>query len=361
VTKTAAADSWTLEEWADGSDVSIPVPSGIVFPGASWATDTPANQGLDATATTAFVSAISSGNTGDEGGLMIRNGYQVASWGVTTTRIDMASATKPITAMMLAFAIADGLPIADPVLSPDDLVSKFGWSMIAKDAAMTLAHLASMKSGYMLQEEPGHAYAYNDYGIMLLAKTIFDEIFAGTPNTIVLSYLSALGFEDGDVYGSYSLNTSQRDLARIGWMLCQKGQWNTSQIVPREFLEDWYRPQVPGTLPRTSGISNGESPVDYLGVGSFGGTENSGTPVSGIYGFGMWYNGLLNGTTRLFPSAPENFRFAEGHSDKFMLLWPDEQIVVCAKSANWGSLTADAGVASSTMDDMMALIAATVP
>ena len=63
-------------------------------------------------------------------------------------------------------------------------MADFGWELVPKDRAMTLRHLASMTSGYARPEEPGKAWAYNDYAIQLYQKTLFDKIFQGKPEEV---------------------------------------------------------------------------------------------------------------------------------------------------------------------------------
>jgi hypothetical protein len=338
---------------AGGVLTPAPIPD-LVFPGASWARGTAAELGMSQRRIEAFALAVG-GN-----GILIRNGYQVAAWGSPGARSEWASAAKPVTTMMLFFAQEEAR-----ITSPNDLVSSFGWPLLEIDRPMTLAHLASMVSGYSRKEPPGTAWAYNDYAVELFARTVYDQIFVGRPEAVVNdgARLAALRFQDGSVYGSrdgYGIETSVRDFARIGLLWLARGRWGASQIIPSWYFDAYCRPLVPGALP----ASASEADLDYLGLGSFGGgTSLSGSLGPGVYGFGWWFNGLLNETSnRLFPSAPHDLYMAQGHfGDETLVVIPSLGLVcACDSTGGWGDITTSAGVAHSTMDTLMAMLAATV-
>jgi hypothetical protein len=358
VTKTAAAKTWTLHERADGSFTSAALPP-LAFPGASWATDTAANLGMDSTAISTFTTAVG-GN-----GHLSRWGTQVATWGTADAKTEWASAAKPVTAMMLFFAQEEA-----EITSPNDLVEAVSaFDLITKDETMTLAHLANMVSGYSRAENPGAAWAYNDYAVQLFAETVYDNIltsFGATPNDIFLA-LADLDFQDGSIFSSrngYGITTSVRDFARIGLLWLAKGQWGASQLIPRAYFTDYCKPLVPGALPESASVAN----LDNLGLGSFGGTGDAGTSQSGnvgpgIYGFGWWFNSTMNETADLlFPSAPTDLFMAQGHfGDETVVVIPSLGLVcACDSTGGWGNITTDGGVEDSDMDTLMSQLAATV-
>jgi hypothetical protein len=355
MTKAADAKGYTLYERADGSFSSVDL-SGVVFPGASWATETAANLGMNQTQIDALETALG-GN-----GILIRNGYQVNTWGSDSTKTEWASAAKPVTAMMLFFAQEDAL-----ITSPNDLVEDVSaFDLITKDEPMTLAHLANMVSGYSRTEAPGARWAYNDYAVQLFAETVYDNILDGegaTPNDIFLAYMSGLGFQDGSIFSSrngYGITTSVRDFARIGHFWMMEGEWSGTQLIPRQYFTDYCKVLVPNALL----ASASEADLDNLGLGTFGGgTSQSGSVGPGVYGFGWWFNGLVNLTAnRLFPSAPHDLFMAQGHfGDETLVIIPSLGLVcACDSTGAWGDISTDAGVEDSDMDTMMALLASTV-
>ncbi len=90
-------------------------------------------------------------------------------------RSDWMSSSKPLLSTLLFFAIQEG-----KVPSVNAKVKSYGWDLRAKDEAMTFHHLANMISGYARPEEPGAAWAYNDYAINLYRLTLFDRSFGRT-------------------------------------------------------------------------------------------------------------------------------------------------------------------------------------
>ena len=145
----------------------------IVFPGAAWEVKQPQELGLDPARLDAVAAALGSR------GCAIKNGYVVKTWGPQDQRSDWFSSAKPVLSTLLMFALQEG-----KITSFDQPVADFGWELSAKDRAMTLRHLASMTSGYARPEEPGKAWAYNDYAIQLYQKTLFDKIFQGRPEDV---------------------------------------------------------------------------------------------------------------------------------------------------------------------------------
>jgi len=218
------------------------------------------------------------------------------------------------------------------------LVSDFGWTMITKDEPMTLAHLTSMVSGYVREEAPGDAWAYNDNAIALLADTI-KLVYGGDGSDSDTSLRDAfisrirtpLGFEDGggfsqDVTNFERLRISCRDFARIGWWWANRGDWNGSQLIDDAWFDIFTEVQVAGALPRTTDTDpNG----DYLGVGTYGGGSDQTAFGPGVYGCGLWLNGFVaGGETRLLPDAPSDAYMADGHFGvEVMVIIPSLSIV----------------------------------
>jgi CubicO group peptidase (beta-lactamase class C family) len=247
---------------------------------------------------------------------------------------------------MLFFAINEGR-----VAGVDQLVGPTGgWPLKQKDQAMTFRHLANMVSGYALPEEPGVAWAYNDYGIELYSKTVFDIVFDEGSADIAARHperLGALEFEDGGILGpgrgGFALQTSLRDFARIGLFWLNRGNWNGTQILPEGYF-DFFTPQVPADLPRTAAVKVN----DYLGVGSSGGGANQ-TPLGpGIYGFNLWHN--PDRTT--WPNAPPDAYQANGHwNGEVLTVIPTLGIV-----AAWKGKRAEASSFTGAMDRLLKLL-----
>ena len=356
VVKNTVAKTLFYHPWSDGTKKSKEE-SPAVFPGATWETRTAAQVGMNQTAIDNLITAL-----GTSRGFLVKDGYQIAAWN-ETAKFDWASASKPVTTTLLGFAIEEGL-----LTAPTDLVEAEGWTgqFITKDEPMQFAHLANMVSSYMRAEAPGAAWAYNDYAMKLLHVTLFDNVFQeATPDAAALvnGRLGPLSFQDGSLYGpardGYGVETSCRDMARIGWLWMNHGNWNGAQLLPEAWFDTYMQAQVAGNLPRTSGTNaNG----DYLTVGTYGGGTDQSAIGPNIYGFGWWFNNALGETANLlFPSGPADLIMANGHfTTEAMFMIPSLGLVFANYSTSWGNLLTDAGVADSTSDQLVAMIAATV-
>jgi CubicO group peptidase (beta-lactamase class C family) len=164
-----------------------------------------------------------------------------------------------------------------------------------------------------------------------------NEVFGTSLNRAALARLTALGFQDGDVFGSRGgggVNTSPRDFARIGWFWTHKGRWGDAQLLPRGFFDQYCKPDVPRDLPRTKKASR-----DYLGIGSYGGGTDQDFPGQGVYGFNWWFNAPMAGREeRFLPRLPGDAFCAIGHrGNEVMLMIPSERIVVAARGS-WGDV-----------------------
>ena len=123
-----------------------------------------------------------------------------------------------------------------------------------------------------------------------------------------------------------------RDFARLGWFWVNKGNWNGVQLLPQDYIHDIMHPQAPADLPTTvGGITN-----DYLGIGTWGGTNNQNADnYKGHYGFGWTFNLALDGVTKLWPDAPADAFYALGHSGiHTMVMIPSLNIVAAWNGGN---------------------------
>ena len=327
---TAAADGTvytcqvTNSLGADATTAAPLIVRTVAFPGALWDTRTPEESGLDAVKLQEFADAT----TGP--GIVVRDGYVVKEWGNQTSKVEWASASKPVLSTMLFFAVSEGR-----LSGVDARLLDQGWNLTPEDTPMTFAHLANMTSGYARGEAPGEAWAYNDFAINLYAQSLFDQVFADSPdaNTAIVDpqRLGSLQFQDGPIIDNQTrrLNTTVRDFARIGWFWFNKGSWNGQQLLPRSFFDDYMHPAVPGSLPRTTSFSG-----DYLGVGSYGGPSDQSSYGPGIYGFNWWFNR----GQQSWPDAPVYAFQANGHwNGEVLTVIPSLGMVAAWKGVNNGS------------------------
>ena len=184
--------------------------------------------------------------------------------------IDIHSATKSLTGLLTGMLIDDG-----KIRSIDEPASDFlpQWE-IGRRAGVTLRHLLTMTAGVPrlrswngpargrpsvhsgteramklpLDFEPGRQWAYSNEGTTLLSPIL--EHAAGIPLAqyarerlfdplgMYWTTLHVDEYGDTETYGG--MKTTARDLARIGQLMLNRGQWNDQQIVS----EEWVRRSV---------------------------------------------------------------------------------------------------------------------
>ena len=243
------------------------------------------------------------------------------------SRTNIFSMAKTLTTMLAGAAVADGfLPGFDVPLPP--------WLPEYADhpqaGAATLAQLSAMTSGHAWSEHyylplnpttelyfggratdtvlrqgferaPGSGYEYSSASTQLLGIALQRALQAREPALTVSAYAARrlwqpLGLapaswsldrarEQGGMELAYCcVHTSARNMARLGQLLLQEGQWNGRSVLPAEFVRRMTRP-------------NGH--VDY-------------------YGHGLWMD----------PSHSAPFYFMQGHLGQYTIVVPSAQLVV---------------------------------
>jgi CubicO group peptidase (beta-lactamase class C family) len=267
------------------------------FPQELWERPDPVILGINGDSLKRFSERVG----GD--GCIVKDGYLIHEWGHINRNRDWASASKPVLSTMLLLAVAQ-----KKLAKVETSVKELGWAL-QQDEDMTLLQLTNMTSGYHLIEQPGVAYAYNDYGIQLLAQSL-EKIYAQPLKDAALAALAPLQFQDGEVFGARNdvgAMLSPRDMARLGWFWLHQGRWGKQQLIPQELFAQNVRVHVPASM----ALSAGEA-KDYLGIGSYGGSTNQTPWGPGVYGFCFWFNGRLPTGERMWPSAPEDTFQANG-------------------------------------------------
>ena len=309
----------------------------VVFPGSSWESRSPEEVGLDSTKLDQLVADLGSA------GFIARDGYVVRQWN-SATRVDWGSAHKPAISTLLMFAAHEGLISGiDEAVDPYVQLT-YGQGLEPKDLPMTFRDLANMTSGYAREEPPSEAWAYNDVAIGLLRSTLTLGVY-GESNVNVIAAspvrLGSLQFEDGNFFkGTGRVETSPRDFARLGWWWANDGRWNQLQLLPESMFDDLWRPQVPGTLPRST---NGYVSGDYLNAGNGGTNQTALGP--GIYGMAAWFNPDRSA----WPSAPADTFQANGH-------WNREVVTVIPSLRMVAAWIGDPGHPSSFTGEMDVLL-----
>jgi CubicO group peptidase (beta-lactamase class C family) len=244
-----------------------------------------------------------------------------------TSRTNTFSVTKALVTMLAGAAVADGVvPSFDAPLAT--WVSEY--AAHPRGSKATLAQLSAMTSGHEWSEhyylplnpttelyfggdtsatvlrhgferEPGTAFEYSSASTQLLGLALSRALQARGPGLTLAGYLSRrvwqpLGLADsswsldrprdqGGLEMAYCcVHTNARDLARIGQLLLQDGQWNGHDLLPAGFVR---RMTTPNGFVR-------------------------------YYGHGLWMD----------PDHAPPFYFLQGHLGQYVIVVPSQQLVV---------------------------------
>lgn len=296
------------------------------WPTTGWQSSTPEAQGIDSDKLAQALLAMREQNVQIHSLLLICNGYVVADATFYPydgqTVHDMASVTKSVMTTLIGITVDQGkLDLDDPMLSffPDRAIANLDG---AKER-ITVRHLASMSSGLdctregdelTLQEmqaspdyvqfvldrkvawEPGSHFVYCSPAIHLLSP-ILQQATGMTALAFAQQYLfGPLGIREAmwerDLQGYYDgwgdLSLNPHDMAKIGLLFLQKGQWEGQQIVSRKWVEEATKAQI----------------------GSPDGDEDP-------YGYGWWMSPDMEGVYR-----------ADGRGGQYIFILPDWNMIL---------------------------------
>ena len=265
-------------------------------------------------------------------GCIIRHGHEAFRWSRPDRMQGTWSAMKPVLSTLLVMGVQDGrLPGIDCFVA--DVEPRLRTLADGTGAAITWRQLASQTSGYGLAEDPGKAFAYNDYAIALYYDSLFRGVLRANGDAVFRERIAdPLGFEDeydfereGKARGLGLLKISARDFARFGLLLLRHGEWNGRTLIQPELVDTMLHSRVPAALPMTSGERGPMLPGQRtIGARSLDNTEVG----PGFYSFNWWLNADKRGD-RLIPEAPADAVFALGLWGRCLLMIiPSWDIVV---------------------------------
>lgn len=246
-------------------------------PTTDWPTTTPEAQGFDSTKLAEAMVAWREQGIPIHSLLLIRNGYVVADATFYPydgqTAHDVASVTKSVMTTLIGIAVDQGkLNLDAPMVSffPDRTIA----NLDARKEAITVRHLLSMSSGLQCTRDgmendtvsamhgspdfvqfaldlptatdPGSSFLYCSPAIHLLSPILQQATGMTTLEFARQNLFEPLGITDlaweRDPQGYYQgwgdLSLYPRDMAKIGQLFLQNGQWEGQQIVPREWVEE---------------------------------------------------------------------------------------------------------------------------
>ncbi len=316
----------------------------MVFPGSSWLEATPESQNVDSAGLDAALSTLESycGSEGISETVIIRNGYMIWQGSNIDRRHSIWSVTKTFTSTALGLLISEGSCTLNTVAADHEpLLSDLY-------PAVTLRHFATMTSGYNAVNDPagldrwgnvtedwsatpyspdqpffapGTAFLYWDEAMLLngrvltrLANTplktylqsrVMDHIGIGSGAWGWLTEDSVNGVDINNA--SASIYITARNLARFGHLFLNNGNWDGSQIIPAQWVEEATINQVPLDI-------EDSSQRDIYG--------------RGIYGYNWWVNGVKSDGNRHLPDAPVGTYYASGLHNNMCIVIPEWNMVI---------------------------------
>ena len=258
--------------------------------------------------------------------MLVRHGQVVAEgwwnpWRQDTPHM-LFSLSKSFTSTAVGLAIAEGrLSVDDQVLAffPMDRPRKTSQNL----EAMKVRHLLSMSTGHdqdttertfrsrnpiktflslPVEHIPGTHFVYNS-----AASYVLSAIVQKLSGQTLLEYLKPRLFEplgidgatweshpNGINFGGWGLSVKTEDIAKLGQLYLQKGQWKNQRVLPDWWTDEATRKQVP----------NGDDPNSDWAQG---------------YGFQFW-------------RCRHNAYRGDGAFGQFCIVMPDQQVVLAITS-----------------------------
>lgn len=255
-----------------------------VFPDEEWVVAKPEDQGFSREVIDS-IGAIMQRNNAN--GVLIRNGFLVGEWlygGDPDRQFDTQSVSKSITSLTLGLALRDGL-----IRSIDDFVVDYYPEFRCGEYSdsITFRHLVTNTSGIALtrwthQRNPGwmkpglESHYHNDHWTELARALsyIFNKSLLQVMQEDVLPVLNAdMDWWRDGMIGGYVLSAggdsipvnagyafscwNARDLARVGYLYLNHGNWKGQQVIPADYVrESWTEISQPlgGRRPDSTGV-----------------------------------------------------------------------------------------------------------
>jgi CubicO group peptidase (beta-lactamase class C family) len=277
---------------------------------------------------------------GGPAGIILKNGYQIASWG-ETKRVDMTfSVTKSYLSTVAGLAVDRGF------FKPTDTVANSVWDTTfdgAHNQQITWEQLLNQSSDWSgtlwgshdwadrppstgsiddwknrTFHSPGTHFEYNDVRVNILAYSLLQVWRKPLPQILKENIMDPIGATnswrwygyknswvelDGNRMQSVSggghsgggLFINTEDHARFGLLFLNKGNWNGTQLLSKAWVEN----------------------------------ATASSPAKINYGYMWWLN--KKGTPRYWEGIPENVYYAAGFGGNFIVIIPDEDMVVVTR------------------------------
>lgn len=277
---------------------------------------------------------------GGPAGMILKNGYVIAQWG-DTQRVDMTfSVTKSYLSTLAGLAVDQGL-----IASTNDYVTDYVWDTTfdgAHNQKIRWEHLLNQSSDWSgsiwglhdwadrppkegaiddwknrILHEPGTHFKYNDVRVNVLSYSLLNVWRKPLPQVLKTELMDPIGASttwrwfgyknswtpidgvqvesvSGGGHSGGGLFINTEDHARFGLLFLSKGSWNGKQLLSEKWIEQ----------ATTSSAANSN------------------------YGYLWWLN---KKGPRHWKGAAENIYYAAGFGGNFIIVIPDQDVVVVTR------------------------------
>lgn len=271
---------------------SIPPTERDYWPTAGWRQAEPESRGIDAGRLAALDARIRAEMPHIYSVMVVRQGYVVFERYYQNFYaefdFEVASITKSITSMLVGIALEQGYiaSLDQPVIDFFPEYADRGFD--SRTPRITLRHLLAMTSGYDWSEafgwrwprdgswmafalgmptadEPGAVFTYNTPAAHVLSGVITRATGMSLAEYAQAVLFAPLGIAppewstdpEGYSTGAHALNLRTRDVAKLGYLVLNRGRWDGRQVVPAAWIGESTRQQSAGGFPQ-------DAPYGYL-------------------------------------------------------------------------------------------------
>ncbi|MEM8888545.1 MAG: DUF2306 domain-containing protein [Bacteroidota bacterium] len=268
--------------------------------------------------------------------LVLENGKVVYEYGDASEISYLASCRKSVLAMLYGKHVANGTIDLEESLKELGIDEDDGLLESEKEA--TVDHIITARSGVFHlpanggydtrnvkkrgSVKAGEYFLYNNWDFNVAGQILEQKTGKSVYEELEEQLAIPLGFQDWNIknqkrtvnekksrYSAYHMHLSTRDMAKIGQLMLQEGNWEGKQLIPR----DWVRK-----------ISSVVTPVDTVSARN---QVDPSSPLQQSYGY-MWW---------LFERMYDNPDFegaytASGYGGQYISVLPKKNIVIAHKT-----------------------------
>ena len=325
--------------WGCGpSDQKLRLNAEMLYPEESWTYADPAELGFNELQLQEAINYLRSESFEDgvEELLIIKNGSIIFQGDSTFKVHNIYSCSKSFTSTVLGLLLDQGK------LTLDTRVSEIDSSLASLYPKATFRHFVTMTSGYSAvgrsrwNDEnadwswtpytadtahfpPGSHFEYWDEAQMTLGKLLTMVLQEPMQEFLKREMTEKMQFGDWSWLSEQEVNSipinngctnvqvSAQQLARMGHLFLNEGNWNGKQLISKEWVKQATSPQVAAEIPVFAG-------------------DRAQVRGSGSYGFNWWVNssdGLSN-----LPDAPMGTAYMSGFNHNVCFIIPEWDMVI---------------------------------